>query len=67
VRQSRLALLSQGQEEPFRDRSPFWGRLSEGRLTNEGQEPSEVVVQCLDLSVKVVVYLVFEDVQGVIR
>ena len=46
------------------DRSPFWDQHSEGRLPNEGQEPSEDVVQYLDLYVKEAAYFVFEDVQG---
>lgn len=66
MRQSRLGSFSPEQEEPFRDRSPFWDRLSEGRQSNEGQERSEGVVQCLDLCVKVAAYLVLEDAQGVI-
>lgn len=61
---SRQAAISPWQEEPFQDRSPFWDRHSEGRLPNEGEEPSEDVVQYLDLYVKEAAYLVFEDVQG---
>ena len=67
MRQSRLGSFSPWQEELFRDRSPCWDRLSEGRLPNEGQEPFEDVVQCPDLYVKVEAYLVIEDVQGVIH
>ena len=64
VCQRRPGSFSLWREEPFRDRSPFWDRLSEVRLPNEGQGPSEDVVQCPGLYVKVEAHLVFEDVQG---
>jgi hypothetical protein len=58
-------VFSLEQEEPSRDRSPFWDRLLGGQLPNEGPELSEGVVQYLDLYVKVAAYLAFEAVQGV--
>jgi hypothetical protein len=63
--QSLEASFSPWQEEPFRDRSPFWDQLWEGQLPNEDQEPFEGVFQCLDLYATVAAYLVLEVVQGV--